>query len=170
MTNLMTLGLSPRFMPHFLILVSGSLLIGAHIFEYLGYPPCQLCLYQRLAWWIVLGVACIAAMLMKRRGTLAILVCVLALVCVAAGAIVSGYHAGAEYKFWPGPSGCSGAQPVALSLAEALEKAQSGPPPPACDEVPWSLFGISMAGYNFLISIGTILVGGALTRRALKTE
>lgn len=165
------LGLSPNRLPQFLILVSAGLLIGANIFEHVfGYAPCQLCLYQRLTWWIVLGVACIAAWLMKSRPTLAVLVCVLAIVSVAAGAVIAGYHAGVEYTWWLGPSGCSGAQPMTFSLEEALNNVASAPPPPACDEVVWSLFGISMSGYNFLISIGTIVVAGALVRRALKTE
>ena len=167
----LTLGLSPSRLPQFLILVSGGLLVGANIFEHVfGYAPCQLCLYQRLTWWIVLGVACAAAWLMKRRATLAVLISVVAIVAVAAGAVIAGYHAGAEYKWWLGPSGCSGAQELTTSLADAINSVGAGPAPPACDEVPWSLFGISMAGYNFLISIATILVAGALTRRALKTE
>lgn len=168
-TASLSVALTPRHLPHLLIAISGGSLIAAYIFEFFGYAPCQLCLYQRLAWFIVLGVSCSAAMLIKNRPVLAILVCVLALVATAGGAIVAGYHAGAEYKWWLGPSGCSGPQELSGSLADALMAASEGPPPPACDEVPWSLFGISMAGYNFLISIVTIVVAGPLVRRGLNT-
>lgn len=157
----------PKRLP---LLIAGSaaaVLAAANFFEYvLGYAPCQLCLYQRIPWWIALGLGCAAMMLTKRRGTLSLIVVLTALLAVAAGAGIAGYHAGVEYKFWPGPSGCTGTQEISGSLSAAIGNVQDGPAPPACDEVPWSLFGISMAGYNFFLSLGLVALSALVLNAA----
>lgn len=161
--------LTPRRLPHLIALSAALVLAAANVFEHVfGYEPCQLCLYQRLPWWIALGLACVAAWLLRVRPTLSLLIAILALLTVAVGAGLAGYHAGVEYKFWAGPSGCSGAGgDLAGGLAAALQAVQEGPAGPACDEVPWSLFGISMAGYNFLLSLGLVALGGWIVKKGL---
>jgi disulfide bond formation protein DsbB len=67
------------------------------------------------------------------------------------------YHAGVEWKFWPGPTDCSG--PVtgfgsAGGLLENMEKTVVV----RCDEAAWRLFGISLAGYDVFISLGLAAV------------
>ena len=136
--------------------VSASLLAGAHIFEAMGYAPCELCLDQREAHWAALAVTLsglVAALLLKARRVAAAAIGATALVyAVSAG--LSFYHTGVEYKFWPGPATCSGgggANFDNLDLTEALSSPSRGP---ACSEASWRAFGVSMAGYNFLFSSG----------------
>ncbi len=78
----------------------------------------------------------------------------LALIALAAlcNAAYGAYHAGVEWKFWPGPSSCTGAPSLSLgggSLLDQLDKVKVVP----CDVVQWRFLGISLAGYNALISL-----------------
>lgn len=135
---------------------SGALLLGAHLFEWFaGLAPCALCLDQRQAHWAALGVAIFglaASMLFRARLAAAAAVGAASLVFSMSAALAF-YHAGVEHKFWPGPKTCSGAAgPV--RAADILESLANKPAGPACEDVAWSLFGVSMAGYNLLFSAG----------------
>lgn len=145
-------------------LASAALLGGAHLFEAFGYPPCPLCLDQREAHWAALGVAgagLAAGLVFKARLAAAAAVGALALV-YAASAVLAGYHTGVEFGFWPGPASCA-AIGSGVADAGALLDALSAPvSSPSCTDAQWRLFGISMAGYNFLASAGLFaLTGGA---------
>lgn len=140
---------------------SGLLLIGAHIFEAFGYPPCELCLDQREAHWTALAVALIGlamAFIFKARLAAAASVGALALV-YALSAGLAFFHTGVEFGFWPGPASCSAAgfTPVSepLNLSEALTQKPTGP---SCGDAAWRLFGISMAGYNLLASVALFVI------------
>jgi len=63
------------------------------------------------------------------------------------------FHAGVEQKWWDGPGSCSGANPGALSSDQLLDQIMETPLV-RCDEIVWDLFGITMAGWNGLVSIG----------------
>ncbi len=155
---------------------SGALLAGAHLFERVGgLVPCILCLDQREAHWTALGVAIAglaAARLFKSKLGAAAAVGAAALVYAVSTGLAF-YHTGVEYKFWPGPAICAGGgadAPVDLgSLTEALSKASDAP---SCDDVQWRFLGVSMAGYNLLVSAGlfalTLLAAVAETRQARK--
>ncbi len=146
-------------------LASGALLAGAHIFEAFGYYPCNLCLDQREAHWAALGVA--AAGLIVSLGFKARLVASAAVGAVALVYLFSAglafYHTGVEFDFWPGPPTCSGGDQdyAGVDLGQAL---QDGPSGFSCEDAPWRLLGISMAGYNFLASAGlfALCLGAAL--------
>jgi disulfide bond formation protein DsbB len=137
-------------------LASCALLAGAHAFQtFGGLAPCILCLRQREAHWAVVGIA-IAAIIagfvwrtpMTRRIGAGLLG---AAFLVAAG--WAGYHVGVEFKWWPGPAACAGGglgDISAASIAEALGQARKVV---RCEDVAWSLFGISMAGWNGLASL-----------------
>lgn len=171
MKNALVTLFSPRFLPQLIAGSAALVLIVVHIFEYgFGYLPCQLCLYQRLPWWAALGLGCIAALLIRQRPTLAFLISLLALFVILVGAGLGGYHAGVEYGFWQGPTGCSGAQDLSSGLTSAIQQVESGPAGPSCGEVVWSLFGISMAGYNMLISLGLVALGGWIIQSARKAN
>lgn len=135
---------------------SAGLLIGAHLFEWLGgLAPCELCLDQREAHWTALGVAAaglFAAVVLKARIAAAAAAGAAALV-YAVGAGLAFYHTGVEYHFWPGPQSCSGGGGLADvgALAAALSESVARP---SCDAVAWRMFGVSIAGYNLLISAG----------------
>jgi disulfide bond formation protein DsbB len=139
-------------------LASALLLAGAHIFEAMGYAPCPLCLDQRSVHWLALAVAVvglIAQTVFKARIAAAATVGAAALVyAVSAG--LSGYHAGAEWKFWPGPKSCAASAGELPTTIEDLTAGLEGKKilGPSCVEAQWRLLGVSMAGYNFLVSSG----------------
>ncbi|MDF1748408.1 MAG: disulfide bond formation protein B [Alphaproteobacteria bacterium] len=161
MISLLARLLPPQRIPTAIALCAALVLITVNIFEYgFGYLPCHLCLYQRLPWWIALGLSSVAIMLLKRRGVLSLLISIVALFAIFIGAGLAAYHAGVEYQFWAGPSGCTGAQELSSGLAGAIQNIQTGPPAPSCDAAAWTLFGISMAGYNFLFSLFVVTIGG----------
>jgi disulfide bond formation protein DsbB len=138
-------------------LVSGLLLAIAHGFEtFGGLAPCTLCLKQREVYWVALGLGLAGAglyRLTRSQPARRVLAALLAVVFVY-GAYLAGFHAGAEWKWWPGPTTCSGVGgAVSLdSLTAALQGAKVKPP--RCDEAAWVWLGLSMAGWNFLISLG----------------
>lgn len=128
---------------------SAGLLIGAFLFEYVaGLAPCKLCIWQRWAHVAVIVVALLGFTKIPRKF-------VLALVADAAliSALIAGYHAGVEWKFWDGPSGCTAALGGSMSASDMVDQLLATPVI-RCDEVAWSLFGLSMAGWNMVASIG----------------
>jgi disulfide bond formation protein DsbB len=141
-----------RLIPLIVFLVSGALLLGALGFQYIGgLAPCQLCLWQRYPHDAVVVVAAIAVLVAPPRMRLWLLGLCGAILLV--GAAIALFHVGVEYKWWPGLPSCSGTVDMTKLSPEEMRKMVIAGPPPRCDEVAWSLFGISMAGYNFLISL-----------------
>jgi disulfide bond formation protein DsbB len=125
---------------------SASLLAGAYVFQALGYAPCQMCLWQR---WphmaaIALGLLAFAWRPSKPLAALG------AIAAATTGAL-GVYHAGVEVKLWPGPSSCGAGALGDISTQDLLTQILQAPLV-RCDEVAWSLMGISMAGWNALAS------------------
>ncbi len=145
--------------------VSGALLLGALAFQYVGgLAPCALCLDQRYAHGAALVLAAGGLLARGRTGWALVALAGLAMV-VSAG--IGAFHVGVEQKWWAGPTGCSGGSLVGLDAAEAMKRLMETPVV-RCDEVPWSLFGISMAGWNMIVSgvAGILLAVGASLRLA----
>ncbi|MBS3960213.1 MAG: disulfide bond formation protein B [Sandarakinorhabdus sp.] len=135
-----------RAAPLLLFAVSGALLLGALAFEHVGgLPPCEMCYWQRYAHLAVLAAA-LPAFLSGNR--LLTAVAILAML-VAAG--LGLFHAGVELKWWPGVTACAAPPSADLSQGELLLNLMNAPLV-RCDQIPWSLLGISMAGWNALIS------------------
>jgi disulfide bond formation protein DsbB len=135
--------------------IGAATLLGAWFFEYvLNYMPCPLCLDERIPYYvdIPLGVALfIAARAQAPRAWL-----VAGLGVIAASMLwnagLSVYHSGVEWYLWAGPSDCSG--PLnSFGSGGGLLKQLQNIHIPRCDEAAWRLFGISLAGYNALISL-----------------
>lgn len=144
-------------------LVSAAMLATAHGFEtFGGYAPCQLCLRQREVYWAALTVGLLgfaAAMVRPKFGRVG---SVLLLGLFAAGTLVAGFHAGVEWKWWPGPTTCSGplgGNIAADAIADLLAGAKMRPP--SCDVAAWRMLGLSMAGYNAIASAVFALVSAA---------
>lgn len=134
------------------MLASGSVLGTAYFFEHvLGILPCALCQYQRLAWWVALGIAGLAFYVRRRPAVLASVVTLSGLSAFT-GAGVAFYHVGVEKKWWEGPSSCTSGGLNELDI-NSLRDAIMNAPVIRCDEVAWSLFGLSMAGYNMLLAL-----------------
>ncbi len=114
-----------------------------------GLAPCPLCIAQRVPWVgaAALGLAALATTAADSRRALVIL----AAAVLALGAGLGTYHAGIEYGWFAGPGSCTSQAGNARSIEE-LRALVLGAPLVPCDQVPWSLFGISLAGYNALAS------------------
>jgi len=145
-------------------LMSLSLLLGAYGFQYIGgLEPCHLCWWQRYAHMAILGLSA-AGLLLKDfwRGLWLWATAIALEVSVAA----AGYHAGVEQKWWQGPTTCTSQGLDQSGDMSALFDNMMNAKLVMCDKIPWEMFGISMAGYNFLISLavslfvtGTIIAG-----------
>lgn len=139
-----------------LFAVSGGLLLGALAFQFLGgLKPCEMCHWQR---WAHLGVLAVAGLAWatgnRALGWLAVL-------AMAGAAGLGLFHAGVELKWWPGVTACTA--PVVPGMStEAMLDSLMNAPLVRCDEIPWSLFGLSMAGWNALVSAGAALCGAFL--------
>jgi len=143
--------------------VSAVMLAIAHGFEtFGGLAPCELCLHQREVYWVAIVVALVgfvAARLLRRRWAPPLACWVLAAVFLI-GAGLAAYHAGVEWRWWPGPSRCTGS---AFKISGALDL---NAPVVMCDHAAWRLFGLSLAGYNAIISLGAALIGFVLIYRS----
>jgi disulfide bond formation protein DsbB len=132
----------------------GSILLlgGALAFQYLGgLAPCHLCVLQRWPHGIAVGLG-VLILAWPRRGLAA-----LAGLVVLAGAGIAVYHVGVEQAWWPGPTACTAPAPGAGSAGELLDEILATPVV-LCDQVAWSLWGISMAGWNAIASVGLALL------------
>jgi disulfide bond formation protein DsbB len=129
-------------------LLPAALLAGAYGSQYIGgLAPCDMCWWQRYPHFAALGFAALALLLGKSPAHKG-LVTLAALAIITSG-ILGGFHAGVEYHWWQGPQTCSQVpQGSGADLLKNIMKAKVV----RCDVPAWTLFGISLAGFNFLIS------------------
>jgi disulfide bond formation protein DsbB len=130
-------------------------ILGAYFFQYvLGLAPCPLCLDQRIAYYVSIPLAIVVAFAAARRAPPPLLVAGFAVISLAmlfnAGLAV--FHAGVEWKWWPGPRECSGPIGDLGAGGDLLNQLQSISIV-RCDEAAWRFLGLSLAGYNVLISV-----------------
>jgi len=133
--------------------------LGAYFFQYaLGLPPCPLCLEQRVAYYISIPLAAMIMLGVSVGASRKVLI--LALLAIAAAMLWNAglgvYHSGVEWRWWQGPQDCSGAIPnfSGGSLLEQMQKTRVI----RCDEAAWRFLGLSLAGYNVLISLALAAV------------
>jgi disulfide bond formation protein DsbB len=129
-----------------------ALILGALGFQYIAhFPPCEMCHWQR---WPLIAAA-VAGILgpMAVKGDTRWLAFVTVLLVAASGA-VGFYQAGVEWHFFPGPEACTGTRFVFHGLDNLND-----PGAVRCDVAAWRLFGISLAGYNAIISLGSAFTG-----------
>lgn len=151
--------------------IAAATLGGAWVFEYgFGIKPCPLCLEQRYAYYLVIPLAALIAFARARGLGTRIAIAGLAVIVLAtlANAVLGGYHAGVEWGFWQGPTDCSGTPDFSGggSLLSKLQNVQVV----RCDEVQWRFLGLSLAGYNVLISLAmaAIAAWGAMRARTAR--
>lgn len=135
--------------------------LGSQVFG--GLQPCELCLEQRMAYYYGLPILLVVLITWNR---LPLAVWYIAMAIVTAifvwGTYMGAYHAGVEWSFWPGPTACTG---VGGELD--FNSLNSMTPVIGCDVVQFRLFGISLAGYNALISLAIVaLLGVAILAQA----
>ena len=126
---------------------SAALLGGAFVFQFLGYAPCKMCIWQRYPHAIAGALGLIAFFVPQR-----ILLWLGALAALTT-ACIGGFHAGVEQGWWQGPTTCSAA-PIGNLDTDALFDQIMSAPLVRCDEIAWQLAGLSMAGWNMVISLG----------------
>ena len=143
-----------------LTLASAAMLIGAWTFQYFGYPPCKMCYWQRYPHMAAVAIGFLAVTLGGR---------VWAWLGAVAMAITGGigvYHSGVERGLWEGPTTCTSQGVGGLSTDELLDQIMNAPIV-RCDEIPWEMFGVTMANLNalgsFVFMLGWLWV--ALAKR-----
>lgn len=129
---------------------------GAWIFEYFGYAPCELCLKQRWAYYAGIPLAAGFGLASGSRPQVARAGLVLLGLLWIASTVFGIYHSGVEWKWWPGPSACTGSL---TSVLPDLTKMVV-----MCDEAAIRIFGLSLAGWNAVISAGLAFVAFAGAR------
>jgi disulfide bond formation protein DsbB len=147
---------------------SAATILGAWYFQYvLKYPPCELCLQERLPYHIVIPLSLLLAIAAIVRAPRALIV--VGFLAIVAAMLVSAalgaYHAGVEWRWWPGPTDCSGPM-TDFSTGGPLLKQLQSIHVVRCDEAAWRFLGLSLAGYNVLISLALAAIAAlGLMRR-----
>lgn len=148
---------------------AAATLAGAWTFQLLGFEPCELCLKQRYPYYAALPLAAAAIFLARNAQpvTARLILTLLAAIFIAS-ALFGGYHAGVEWKFWPGPTDCTGdfVKPASMEdFRRQLETTHIV----RCDEVAIRILGLSLADWNVLVSAGIAVLaalGATAPRKA----
>lgn len=137
--------------------VPALLLAGAYVSQYVfGLYPCEMCWWQRYPHFAAVALALVGFVVPPRRLWIA-----LAALAILVSGLIGGFHAGVEYGWWEGLTTCAATDLGSGDPFEAIMNA----PLIRCDVAPWTLAGISLAGFNFLFSTGgAILTLGLLAR------
>lgn len=124
--------------------VPALLLAGAYISQYgFGLFPCEMCWWQRYPHFAAIGLALLSTVAPPKRLWL-----VLAALAILCSGLIAAFHAGVEYGWWEGITACASTVEAGGDPLEAIMNA----PLVRCDVAPWTLAGISLAGFNFIIS------------------
>src|SRR3954462_11456319 len=132
---------------------SAVLLGGAYYFQYVvGLAPCEMCLWQRYPDMVAIlfGLITVPLLVEPRVALVFALLAILALFTTAG---IGLFHAGVEQHWWQGPQSCTGRVPAGLT-AEELKQYLLNARMVRCDEIPWKMWKVSMAGWNAILSAG----------------
>lgn len=152
-----------------LLAAGGSLaiLMGAFAFQYLGgLAPCQLCLWQRWPHAVAIGIGVLA--LLIARGPLGRILPFLGALAALATAAIGAFHVGVEQKWWEGLASCTAGSIEGISTADLLNPDVNVGAVVRCDEIAWQMFGISMAGWNVILSALLALLWISAYRRSTR--
>jgi disulfide bond formation protein DsbB len=134
------------------VLVPNALLWGAIGSQYLGgLHPCEMCMWQR---WVHVAAILIAlvAIALKGRPPVSRAVTMLAALAILVCGAIGVFHAGVEYHWWKGFTECT-APAVSGSSADIMAQIMAAPIV-RCDQAQWTLWGVSLAGWNAIFSLG----------------
>ena len=143
--------LTPQRAALLIFLVSLATIVGAWIFEYFGYAPCELCLMQRWAYYAGVPLALLVALVAPRNAGLARLGLILLAVLWLGSMVFGIYHSGVEWKWWAGPTACTSQGGFTGGLPDLSA------PVVMCDQPAIRILGLSLAGWNAVISLGLAL-------------
>lgn len=140
----------PRPFSLLLLAVSAAALGTAFVAQFAyGYEPCVLCVYQRIPYGVLLILGTFGLLSAGKAPMHA--VALFAMLSFIVGAAIAGYHVGVEQTWWVSAAPCGGGLDMSASstdfLAALQQKAEK-----SCGDIDWTLFGISMATYNFVVS------------------
>jgi disulfide bond formation protein DsbB len=154
----------------FLIAI-GVLSLGAAFgSQYIGgLQPCPLCIYQRYPYGVVIALGVLLALL-NRQHRLAVLITALAALALFVDAGIAAFHVGVEEHWWEGLKACEGTIDPTNMTVEELANALKQAPNVPCDKKAFTLFGISMAGYNFLYAAASGIIASILALRILRAR
>jgi disulfide bond formation protein DsbB len=138
------------------LLLYGGALVSQFGF---GLHPCEMCYWQRWPHQAAIVLA-LLALLMRANDRAMRGLTVLAAVAIAVSGLIGAFHAGVEYGFWEGITTCATGRAGPVSLDSIMDA-----PLIRCDTAPWSLFGISLAGFNAIFSLGAAALVLTLLRR-----
>jgi disulfide bond formation protein DsbB len=145
-----------------IFVLSAATILGAWYFEFvLKLRPCPLCLQQRLPYHVVIPLSLLMAIAALARAPQPLLAVgfTAIMVVMLCGAALGAYHAGVEWRLWAGPTDCSG--PITDLTAKGSILGQlNSIHVVRCDEAAWRFLGISLAGYNVLISLLLAAIAG----------
>ena len=160
---------NPRLVFALLLGASAAILAAAFASQYIaGLEPCVLCLYQRVPYGAVIALSGLGLGLSGLAPPPKGVIVSLAGLCAAAFLVNAGiapFHVGVEQHWWQGSEACGTVGTMARTIEELRAQILAAPVV-RCDEVPWSLFAISMAGYNVLASLG-LFVASAIAARGM---
>jgi disulfide bond formation protein DsbB len=149
--------LNPRQSAYVITAVLFAVIAGAWVFEWAGYAPCDLCLKQRWGYYAGVPLALLLGVLNPSWIKWGLLLLLLILL----GNMIFGiYHSGVEWKWWEGPSTCGGGK-LSVGLPNLTK------PGVLCTEAAIRILGLSLAGWNAVISAGLALVAFAGFRKAM---
>jgi len=161
--------LTPRQLLIAVLAIGGAAIGGALLFQYAGgLEPCELCLLERWPYYAAIPIAALA-LATGPRGAGWWIALLFLVFLVSAG--LGGYHVGVEHGWLQGPTACTGPAGGGAKTAEEFARMIEERQAVQCDQVPWSLMGISLAGFNLLVSLLLVLLcasgfGHLLRRRA----
>ncbi len=136
------------------LLGSSALLGGALLFQHIGgYAPCEMCIWQRWPHFAAIVIGLVAWSMRSRPAAVA-----LAALATLVSGLIGVFHAGVELHLWTGPTACSAT--LATGDSAAIQAQIFATPMIRCDTAAWSLFHISMAGWNAIFSLA--IAGSAL--------
>lgn len=159
------------FLSLFLAVAMAAVVSTALLFEHVGgYMPCTLCLEERTPYYVGAPLMLLAALasLANWPAWLARSLLIIGGLLMTYGLILSGYHAGVEWKFWLGPADCGAGAVSITTNAGNLLSDLNAIQPPACDEAAGRFLGISFAGWNGVASL--ILAAMCFYTARLKTS
>ena len=140
----------------YLIILAGctsfAVLVGAYSFEYIGeFYPCKLCYWQRYPHFFNVFIVAFNFLVQMRS------LIFVGAVSMIISTILAFYHVGVEQKYWLGPNSCTNFPIEGLTTDQLLDQIMSAPIV-RCDEIVWEFVGISMAGWNVLISFCLFII------------
>lgn len=158
---------SPRFAAVAVLVIAAATIAGAWLFQWAGYLPCELCLKQRWAYYVGVPFAALVTLSAWRgpRDGAAYGLLLLALLFLGSSAFGT-YHAGVEWGFWPGPTDCTGSLDKAGPMTDFMNQLNTVKVV-RCDAVAIRILGLSLAGWNAVVSLGMSVLAALGARSAL---